>query len=164
VGAGVLGQVPKTNAPAAVAADDLALVRVDHDIIDRRAVVVAPPDGATARVPYLDSAILGARHHPFAVTVECYASDIAGMALENRGRSGIRGADVEQLDRVMAGSGEKALVGGDAESVDLRIGVLDGPRADPRESLPESETRCVSTMVMITSGCSMLGAYLIVWS
>ncbi len=143
--AGVLGQVPKPDAAAPVAADDLALIRVDNHIVNRGAVVIAPAYSPGTSIPDLDGAILGARHHPFAVTVECYASDVACMALKNRGGSGVRGTDVEQLDCVVARGGEESLVGGNAQAVDLRVGMLDGAGADSRESLPEPERR-VSTI------------------
>lgn len=112
--AGILGQVPEPDAAAAVAADDLALVRVDHNIIYGRAVVVAPLDGAAPRLPDLDGAILGACHHPFSLAVECDSCDIAGVALKGEQRGGVRGADVEKLDGVVASGGEVALVRGDA--------------------------------------------------
>ena len=137
VGAGVLGQVPEANAAAPIAADNLALVRMDNDIVDGGPVVVAPLDHAGARVPDLDCAVLGARDHPFAVAVEGNAGDIACVTLKDGEGSGVRGADVEQLDSVVASSGELALVGGNTQSVDLGVGVLDGSGADAREGLPE---------------------------
>ena len=117
--ASILGQVPEPDAAAAIAADDLALIRVDDDIIYGGAVVVAPLDSAAPRLPDLDGAILGARHHPFALAVECDACDIAGVALEDEQGSGVCRADVEKLHGVVASSGEVALVGRDAQPVYL---------------------------------------------
>jgi len=56
------------------------------------------------------------------------------MALKNRGGSGVRGADVEQLDCVMARGGEESLVGGNAQAVDLRVGMLDGAEQIPERA------------------------------
>jgi hypothetical protein len=58
--------------------------------------------------------------------VEGNARDVARVALKCEERIGIRRLDVVQLDRMVAGGGEEALVGGDAQSVDLGVGVLDG--------------------------------------
>lgn len=134
----VLSQIPDANTTAPVTADDLALIRVNHDIVDRAAVVVAALDGATARLPDLDSTILRARDHPFALAVERDARDVARVALEGQQGVGVGGLDVEELDGVVAGGREEALVGRDAQSVDLRVGVLDGTGADAGEGLPES--------------------------
>jgi hypothetical protein len=68
------------------------------------------------------------------------------MALKNGSGSGVRGANVEQLYCVVASSREVALVGGDTQSVDLGIGMLNGSGADSRECLPEPK-RGVSEML-----------------
>lgn len=80
----VLGQIPDAHTTAAVAADDLALVGVDHDIVDGTAVVVAALDGTGARLPDLDGTVLGARDHPLALAVEGDARDVAGMAIKGQ--------------------------------------------------------------------------------
>lgn len=137
MGAVILGQVPDADAAPAVAADDLALVRVDDDVVGGGAVVVAPLYGAAARLPDLDGAVLGARHHPLALAVEGDAGDVARVALEREQRVRVRRLDVVELDRVVAGRGQEPLVGRDAEAVHLRVGVLDRARADPGEGFPE---------------------------
>ncbi len=129
---------------------------MDDHIVNRGAVVIAPAYSPGTSIPNLNSAILGARHHPFAVTVECYASDVACMALEDRGRSWVRGANIEQLDCVVARGGKESLVGGNAQAVDLRVGMLDGTGADSREGLPEPEGR-VSTVTDSTELSSTVG-------
>ena len=53
------------------------------------------------------------------------ACDVAGVAFEDVEGRWVRGSDIVELDVVVAGSCEKAFVGGDAEAVDLRVGVLD---------------------------------------
>lgn len=108
-----------------------------HDIVDSAAVVVAALDGATACFPNLDGAILGACDHPLALAVECDARDVARVALEGQQGVGIGRFDVEELDGMVAGGREEALVGGDTQAVDLRVGMLDCAGADARESLPE---------------------------
>jgi hypothetical protein len=110
---------------------------VNDDIIGRTTVVIAALDGATPRLPNLDSAIFRARDHPFTLAVKGNASDVAGVTLESQKRVWVRGFDVVELDGMMAGRSEEALVGRDAETVDLGVWVLDCPRADSREGLPE---------------------------
>lgn len=137
VGAAVLGEVPDPDAAGAVAADDLALVGVYDDVVGGAAVVVAALDGAAAGLPDLDGAVLGARDHPLALAVEGDAGDVARVALEGEQRVRVGRFDVEELDRVVARGGEEALVGRDAQAVDLRVRVLDRAGADAREGLPE---------------------------
>lgn len=110
----VLGKIPDLDAAGAVAADDLALVGVDDDIVGGATMVVAALDGASARLPDLDGAVLGAGHHPLALAVEGDAGDVARVALKGQQRVGVGALDVEQLDGVVAGGREEALVGRDA--------------------------------------------------
>ena len=82
-------------------------------VVRRGAVVVAPLDGPRPRFPDLDGSVLGARHHPFPLAVECDSRDIPSVALKHKQRCRIGGADVEELDGMVAGCGEKPLIGGD---------------------------------------------------
>ena len=91
----VLGQVPDTNAAAAVAADDLALVGVDDDVVDGTAVVVAALDAAGAGLPDLDGAVLARGDHPLALAVESDAGDVAGVTLEGHQRVRVRRLHIE---------------------------------------------------------------------
>lgn len=122
----ILAQIPDPNVPTAIAADQLALVRVDNHIIDRHAVGVVSLQAAAARVPDLDRAVLGARDHPFAVAVEGHACDVCRVSVEGEDCVRVRGFDVVEFHGVVPGGGEEALVGGDAKPVDLRVGVRDG--------------------------------------
>jgi hypothetical protein len=63
------------------------------------------------------------------------------VAFEDEEGRRIGRADVEELDGVMAGGGEEAFVGRDAEAIDLRVRMLDCARADAREGLPEPRAR-----------------------
>lgn len=119
VGAVVLGQVPHAHTTRAVTADNLALVGVDNDIVGGAAMVVGALDGAAARLPDLDGAVLGAGHHPLALAVERNAGDVARVALEGEQRIGVGALDVEELDGVVARGREEALVGRDAQAVHL---------------------------------------------
>lgn len=114
VGARVFGQIPYPYAAGPVATDDLALVRMDDDVIGRRAVAVAALDGARPRFPDLDRPVLRARHHPFALAVERHARDVARVALERQQRVRVGRLDVIKLHRVVPGRSEKAFVGRDA--------------------------------------------------
>ncbi len=134
----ILSQVPNPDTASAVAADDLALVGMDDYIVDRTTVVIAPLDAAAASLPDLDVAILGTSDHPFAFAVKCDTCYVARMAFEREDGIGIRGLDVVELDRMVARSSEEALIWRNAEAIDLGIRVLNCPRADAREGLPES--------------------------
>lgn len=65
------------------------------------------------------------------------SGDVARVALEGQQRVRVGGLDVVELDGVVARAGEEALVGRDAQAVDLRVRVLDRARAYARESFPE---------------------------
>lgn len=80
----VLAQIPDAYAPAAVTADNLALVRVNYDVVRGGAVVVTPLYRTAPRLPDLDGSVLGARHHPLALAMEGYPGDVARMALEGQ--------------------------------------------------------------------------------
>ena len=108
----VLAQIPYSDVTAAIARDELPLVRMNNDVIDRMAVVVIALDNRGPRVPDLDSAILGAGHHPLALAVKSDAGDIPRVAFESQDVVGIGGADVVEFDVLVAGCGEPALVGG----------------------------------------------------
>lgn len=114
MGAVILSQVPDADTTSPVAADNLSLIRVNHDVVGGASVIIAPLDGAGACFPDLDSAILGARDHPFALAVERDAGNVACVAFKGHERIGIRGLDVVKLDGVVAGGGEEALVWRDA--------------------------------------------------
>jgi len=64
--------------------------------------------------------------------VEGDPRDVAGVAFECEERVRVGGFYVVELNGVVAGGGEVALIGGDAEAIDLRVGVLDCARADSR--------------------------------
>jgi hypothetical protein len=92
---------------------------MNHHIIDRTTVRIAPLDRATSRLPDLNGPILRARDHPFALTMEGDARYVARMALEAEQRIGVRGFDVIEFDGVVAGGGEESLVRRDTEAIDL---------------------------------------------
>jgi hypothetical protein len=126
----VLAQIPYPDRPRSIATDQLALIRMDNNIIHRRAVVVVALDSACAYVPDLDGAVLGARHHPLAFAVERDARHIGRVAFKGEDGTGIGRLDVVEFDRVVAGGGEIALVGRYAEAVYLGVGRGNCARAD----------------------------------
>ena len=73
--------------------------------------------------------------------MEGYACDVPGVAFERKQGVRVRRFDIVELDGVVAGRGQESLVWGDAQSIDLRIWVLYGSRADSGEGLPESKSR-----------------------
>jgi hypothetical protein len=102
------------------------------------AVRVVALDGALARVPDLDGAVLGARHHPLALAVEGDARDVVRVALECENGVRVRRFDVVEFDRVVAGGCQVAFVGGDAKAIDLGVRVWNCARADAGERFPEA--------------------------
>lgn len=147
----VLRQIPDPHATAPIAANNLSLVRVDHDVVDRGPMVVVPLDRPAPRLPDLDGAVLGRRHHPLSLAVEGHARHVSRVTLEGEHGVGVRRLDVVELNGVVARRGEVALVGGDAEPVDLRFGVLDRAGADTREGLPEPASSSVSSWFPVGS-------------
>src|SRR5690349_19625356 len=109
VAALVLAQIPDAHIAATVTADQLALVRMNDDIIDWHAVGVVPLHVATPCVPDLDRAVLATGHQPFRLAMERNAGDIASVSVESENRVGVCGFDVVQLDRVVSGGREVAL-------------------------------------------------------
>ena len=134
----ILSQVPDTDAAAAVTSNDLSLIGVNDYIVDRRAMGVASLNRAASRLPDLDRTILRTCDHPFSFAVKGDACDVTGMAFESEERVRVRGFYVVELYCVMACGSEETLVGGYAETIDLRVGVLNCSRADTREGFPEA--------------------------
>lgn len=139
MGALVFAQVPYADVAAAVAGDEFPLVRVDDDVVDGEAVVVVALHARAAGVPDLDRAVLGAGDHPLALAVERDAGHVARVPVKGQDRARVCRADVVELDVVVAGRGEVALIRRDAEPVDLGVRVLDRARADPRQRFPEPD-------------------------
>jgi hypothetical protein len=138
VAALVLAQIPYPHIAPAVAADQLALVRMDDDVVHGHAMGVVALDVAAARVPDLDGAVLGAGDEPLGLAVEGDARDVGRVAVKGQDGVGVRRLDVVELDRVVARRGQVALVGGDAQAVDLRVWVGDRAGAYSAERFPES--------------------------
>lgn len=125
--ADILRQVPESDATAAVAADNLSLIGVDYDIIHGRAVVVAALDGTSPCIPNLNGPILRTCHHPLSFTMERNPCNIASVAFEGKQRGRVRGANVEELHIEVSSRSKVALVGGDAQAINLGVWVLDSP-------------------------------------
>jgi hypothetical protein len=70
--------------------------------------------------------------------VERYAGDVGRVAVECEDSVGVGRLDIVELYCMMASGGEVALVGRDAEAVDLRVWVGDGARANAAEGFPKA--------------------------
>lgn len=68
-----------------------------------------------------------------------HACDISSVTVEGEKWIRICGADVVEFDIVVASSSEVALVGRDAEAIDLRVWVLNCPGAYAREGFPKAD-------------------------
>ena len=95
VGAVILSEIPDADTAATVAADNLALVGMDDDVVGGAAVVVAALDGAATGLPDLDGAVLARGDHPLALAVESDAGDVAGVTLEGHQRVRVRRLHIE---------------------------------------------------------------------
>lgn len=92
---------------------------MDNDVVHGTPVVVASLDDASACFPNLDSTVLGAGAHPLALAVKSHTGDVSLVTLKGEQRVGVGRLDVVELDGVVPRGGEVALVGGDAEAIDL---------------------------------------------
>ena len=80
----VLAQIPYPNVAPAVATDELSLVGMDDNIIDRHTMAVISLNGPASGIPNLHSAIFGARDHPFAFAVKGNSGNISGVAFKSQ--------------------------------------------------------------------------------
>ena len=107
----VLGQIPHPDAARPVAADNLALIGVDDNVVGGAAMVIASLNCPCPCLPDLDGAVLGARHHPLSLAMEGDAGDVSRVTLKRQQRVRVGRLDVVELDRVVARGGEVSLVG-----------------------------------------------------
>lgn len=135
----VLAEIPDSDISTTVTRNELALVGMDDHIVDRAAMRVVTLYAACASIPDLDSTIFRAGDHPFTFAMKGHARNVASMAFESEDRARIGRADIVKLDVVTTSGGEIALVWGYAETIDLRVRMLDGTRADSGKSLPEAD-------------------------
>ena len=68
-----------------------------------------------------------------------HTCNIAGVTLKGHERIWVGTADVIELYILIACCCKPALIRGDAEAVDLRVGMLDYPGTDTRERFPEAD-------------------------
>jgi hypothetical protein len=100
----ILAQIPDSYIASSVTADQLSLIRVDYNIIDRDTMTVIALNISSTSIPYLDSAVLGACDHPFPFTVESNACHIVRMPVKGQDCIWIRPLDIEKLDGMVTGS------------------------------------------------------------
>ena len=130
MGAVVLRQIPDPDTAAAVTGHYLPLIRMNNHIINRTSMVITSLYPSGSRLPNLNRPVFRGGDHPFAFAVESDAGDVVGVSFECEDWIWVCGFDVVELDVGVGGGREEALVGGDAEAVDLRVGVLDCAGAD----------------------------------
>jgi hypothetical protein len=75
--------------------------------------------------------------------VEGHTRDVVGVAFEGHHRIRISRLDVVELHIVTTCSSNISLIGCDTQTIDLRFRVLDGARADPRQSFPKTILKSV---------------------
>lgn len=121
VGALVLAQIPDSDIPTAITRYQLSLVRMNYHIVDWSdvsdqvsrcsAMTVIALDAACSCIPDFHRAILGASHHPFALTMERHACNVASVPIECDDRIRIGGANVIELHVVVSGRGQVSFIG-----------------------------------------------------
>lgn len=57
---------------------------MDHNIVRRAAMIIAPLNRSGPRLPDLDRTVLGASYHPFSLAVKGDTSDVTGVTLEGQ--------------------------------------------------------------------------------
>jgi hypothetical protein len=137
VGTLVFAEVPYPNITRLVAGNEFALVRVDNDVVDGRAVGVVALDHARSRVPDLDRSVLRGCHHPLSLTMKSHSSDVIGVALELEDGIRVRRLDVVEAHCGVTRRRKKPLVRGDAKPINLRVSMLNCSRADAGKRLPK---------------------------
>jgi hypothetical protein len=135
----VLAKIPYAHITPAVTADKLALIGVDDHIVDGNTMGIVPLHIPAPRIPDLDGPILRRSHQPLGFTMKCNARDITSVSIKREDSIWVRRLDIVELDRVVARSGEVALIRRDTEAVDLRVWVRYRPGAYAREGFPETE-------------------------
>lgn len=73
--------------------------------------------------------------------MKSHPGDVVRVPIKRHDGVRVRRLDIVEFDIVMACGRQKALIGSDAKTIHLGIRVLDGSRADARQSLPEAVFR-----------------------
>lgn len=110
----VLSQIPDAHIATAVATDELALVWVYHNIVDRAGMVVVALNRAGLSVPDLHCPIFRASDHPFRVAMEPDPCDVVDVALKREYRVRVARFDFVEFDSMVTSGSEELLVGGNA--------------------------------------------------
>ena len=95
-----LAEIPDAHIPASVDADQLPLVGMNDDVVDRKAagVGIVALDRRRAGIPDLDRAVLRACDEPFPFTMPSDARHVARVSLEGEHGVRVRVFDVIELD------------------------------------------------------------------
>jgi len=147
MGAFIGAEVEDAHVACSVGGDDFSLVRVDDYVVDGGGVGVIALNCAGARVPDFYGIVFGTGDHPFCVDVESNGCYVVGVAFEDHYWGGIGGFDVVEADDMAAGCGKVFLVGGYAETVDLRLGVLDCATAYTAQGFPKPNCVVIASCV-----------------
>lgn len=107
----VIAQIPDHEYSAAISADQLALVGMDYDVVDRVVMGVVPLNGSRSCIPYSYSAVLRACNHPFPFAMECDACNVVGMAFEGHDCIWVARLDIVQPDDMPPRGSKVLLVG-----------------------------------------------------
>ena len=86
VSANALSQVPDSDDASTIATDELTLIGMDHNVVDRGLVSIIALQTAGARVPHFNRVVLGTGHHPLPFAVESNAGDVVRVAIKRHDR------------------------------------------------------------------------------
>ena len=152
----ILAKIPNLYTACAVTGDQLPLVWMYYNIVDGTLVIIDSLDASILSMPHLYKAIFRTRHNPLPFTMELHTRNVSGVARESHDRLWIGRLHIEKFYIVIAGCGKKSFIRGDAESIDLRIRMLDCTGADARQSFPESNCVIIASCRQILLGVGMV--------
>lgn len=110
MGTFVLAKIPDSYVTSSIAANELPLVGMNNNIIDRSSVGIVALHIAGSRIPDLHGAIFRAGHHPLALAVKCNAGDVVSVTLKSEDGRWIRGLNVIKFDGMVTRGGKVAFV------------------------------------------------------
>ena len=132
-------QIPNLDRTGLVRTQYLGLVGMEGDGIDRRLGIELARWVGTAQIPEDDGPIFRPAVQVPTIPLEAQARDRARVSLQGQDWVVIgRVVDLVQADGGVSRRRQELLIGSNFQSIDRRVGVTDGSRADAARCLPEA--------------------------